>query len=112
MLQVAEADFVEIVFQSHKAAVSEQLRGKARTAITKLARRLRRTVDATVRFERDGPTRRVEIVLRAPRNRLLVAEARARQYSTALDRAIDHLAAQTNHAKRPAKRRGRRTARV
>jgi ribosome-associated translation inhibitor RaiA len=86
------------------------MREKAELMVTKIARRLRRTVDATVFFDNDGPTRRVEIVLRAPRHRRLVAEGRARQYGTALDRAIEHLATQTNHAKRRAKERARRVA--
>ena len=103
---------MQIVLRSHNAKVTEVVREKAEQAITKLARRLRRTVDATVRFEHDGPTRRVEIVLRAPRHRRLVAEGQARQYGTALDRALEHLASQTNHAKRPANRRGRRAAKA
>jgi len=98
---------VQILLRSHNAKVGEGIRDKAEQAIVKLARRLKRTIDATVWFESDGPTRRVEIVLRAPRHRL-VAEGRARQYGTALDRALEHLASQTNHAKRPAKERARR----
>jgi ribosome-associated translation inhibitor RaiA len=86
------------------------MREKAAQMVSKVARRLRRTVDATVFFDSDGPTRKVEIVLRAPRQRALVAEGRARQYAAALDRAIEHLASQTNHAKRPAKERARRAA--
>ncbi|MGH7710895.1 MAG: HPF/RaiA family ribosome-associated protein [Gemmatimonadaceae bacterium] len=99
---------MQIVLRSHNAKVAPVVREKAEQAITKLARRLRRTVDATVWFEHDGPTRRVEIILRAPRHRRLVAEGRARQYGTALDRALKHLATQTNHAKRPPKERARR----
>lgn len=99
---------MEILWRSHNARVTEVVRDKAELAITKLARRLRRAVDAHVVFEHDGPTRRVEIVLHAPRHRRLVAEGRARQYAVALDRAIEHLASQTNHAKRPAKERARR----
>lgn len=103
---------MQIVLRSHNARVTDVLREKAERAIAKLARRLRRSVDATVWFENDGPTRRVEIVLRAPRHRRLVAEGRARQYAVALDRAIEHLAAQTDRAKRSAKERGRRAARA
>jgi ribosome-associated translation inhibitor RaiA len=54
----------------------------------------------------------VEIVLHAPRRRNLVAEGRASQYAAALDLALAHLASQTNHAKRPAKSRRRRTAKA
>jgi len=101
---------VQIVLRSHNAKVATGIRQKAEQAIAKIARRLRRTVDAHVIFATDGPTRRVEIVLHAPRHRSLVAEGTARQYGTALDRALDHLASQTNHAKRPAKERARRLA--
>lgn len=103
---------MQILLRSHNARVSEGLRERAERAISKLARRLRRTVDAHVVFENDGPNRRVEIVLHAPRHRSLVAEGRARQYAVALDRAIEHLASQTDRAKRPAKERGRRAARA
>lgn len=103
---------MEIAWRSHNARVTELVREKAEQTISKLARRLKRAVDAQVVFEHDGPTRRVEIVLHAPRKRRLVAEGRARQYATALDRALKHLASQTNHAKRPAKERARRTAKV
>jgi len=88
------------------------VRGKAEQTIAKLARRLKRAVDAHVVFEHDGPTRRVEIVLHAPRRRNLVAEGRASQYAVALDLALEHLASQTNHAKRPAKSRRRRAAKA
>ncbi|HJU75065.1 MAG TPA: HPF/RaiA family ribosome-associated protein [Gemmatimonadaceae bacterium] len=98
---------MQILFRSHNAKVAAGIIRKAELSIAKLARRLRRVVDAHVVFEHDGPTRRVEIVLDVPRRRL-VAEGRARQYGTALDRALEHLASQTNHAKRPAKERARR----
>ncbi len=103
---------MQILFRSHNARVTDGIIRKAETAVTKLARRLRRTVDAQVVFENDGPTRRVEIVLAAPRHKRLVAEGRARQYATALDRALKHLASQTNHAKRPARERARRALKV
>ncbi len=103
---------MEILWRSHNARVTELVRGKAEQTIAKLARRLKRAVDAQVVFEHDGPTRRVEIVLHAPRRRNLVAEGRAKQYATALDLALDHLASQTNHAKRPAKERARRAAKA
>ncbi len=103
---------MEILWRSHNARVTELVREKAEQTIAKLARRLKRAVDAHVVFEHDGPTRRVEIVLHAPRRRNLVAEGRARHYATALDRALDHLASQTNHAKRPAKERARRTTKA
>ena len=50
---------MEILFQSHHAQVSDHMRERARTAVTKLGARLARAVNAVVRFESDGPTRRV-----------------------------------------------------
>ncbi|MGQ0642210.1 MAG: HPF/RaiA family ribosome-associated protein, partial [Gemmatimonadaceae bacterium] len=101
---------VQILVRSHNANVAATIQQKAEQAIAKIARRLRRTVDAHVVFASDGPTRRVEIVLHAPRRRSLVAEGTARQYGTALDRALEHLATQTTRAKRVAKERARRVA--
>lgn len=103
---------MQILFRSHNARVTDGIIRKAELAVSKLARRLRRTVDAHVVFEHDGPTRRVEIVLDVPRRKRLVAEGRARQYATALDRALEHLASQTNHAKRPPKDRARRAVKA
>ncbi len=96
---------MEILWRSHNAKVAPDVREKAEQTIAKLARRLRRAVDAQIVFENDGPSRRVEIVLHAPRHKSLVAEGEARQYGTALDRALAHLASQMNRAKRPAKSR-------
>jgi ribosome-associated translation inhibitor RaiA len=103
---------VEILFQSHHADVSERIRERARLAVTKLGARLARVVDAVVRFEEDGPTRRVEIVLRAPRRRAMVAEGSARFFGPALTYAIGRLDAQTRQFKRAAKPRSRKTARA
>ena len=69
---------MEILFQSHHAQVSDHMRERARAAVTKLGARLARAVNAVVRIEEDGPTRRVEIVLHAPRKRAMVAERSAR----------------------------------
>ena len=75
---------MEILFQSHHAKVSDRLRERARIAVTKLGARLARAVNAVVRFEEDGPTRRVEIVLHAPKKRAMVAEGSARFFGPAL----------------------------
>jgi ribosome-associated translation inhibitor RaiA len=103
---------VEILFQSHHAEVSERIRERARTAVTRLGARLTRVVNAVVRFESDGPTRRVEIVLRAPRRPVMVAEGSARFFGPALRYAIDRLDAQTRQVKRTPKTRGRKIARA
>jgi len=108
---------VEIIFQAHHATISDGMRARAERAVNKAARRLGRAVDAVVRFEGDGPTRRVEIQLRSPRNRNLVAEGRSpRFFGPALAAAVDRLMAQipkkdTPRARRrPAARRPRAAA--
>jgi ribosome-associated translation inhibitor RaiA len=103
---------VEILFQSHHAQVSERIRERARIAVTRLGARLTRAVNAVVRFEEDGPTRRVEIVLHAPRRRAMVAEGSARFFGPALTFAIDRLDAQTRQVKRTPKTRSRKVARA
>lgn len=103
---------MEILFQSHHAQVSERIRERARTAVTRLSARLARAVSAVVRFEADGPTRRVEILLHAPRRRAMVAEGTARFFGPALTYAIDRLDAQTRQLKRTPKTRSRKIARA
>jgi ribosome-associated translation inhibitor RaiA len=99
---------VEILFQSHHAQVSDRLRERARTAVMKLGARLTRAVNAIVRFEEDGPTRRVEIVLHAPRRRAMVAEGSGRFFGPALGVAIGRLEAQTRQLKRTPRARSRK----
>jgi ribosome-associated translation inhibitor RaiA len=103
---------VEILFQSHHAQVSDHMRERARIAVTKLGARLSRAVNAVVRFEEDGPTRRVEIVLHAPKKRAMVAEGSARFFGPALAFAIDRLESQARQLKRTPKTRGRKLARA
>ena len=103
---------MEILFQSHHAQVSERIRERAREAVTRLGARLARAVNAVIRFEEDGPTRRVEIVLHAPRRRAMVAEGSARFFGPALTYAIDRLDAQTRQLKRTPKTRSRKVARA
>ena len=92
---------MEIIFQAHNATVSDRLRERAERAVLKASQRLKRAVDAVIRFEHDGPTRRVEIVLRAPRHKNLVAEGSAERFPTALSVAVARLEAQTRQQKRP-----------
>lgn len=103
---------MEILFQSHHAKVSEPMRERARLAVTKLGERLVRVANAVIRFEEDGPTRRVEIVLHAPRRRAMVAEGRARFFGPALAHAISRLEAQARQIKRTPKARSRKLARA
>jgi ribosome-associated translation inhibitor RaiA len=83
-----------VIFHSHHAPVSERMRRRAELAANRAATRLARTVDAVVRFEQDGPVKRVEIVLHTPRQRDIVALGEARFYSRALTAAINKLSAQ------------------
>jgi ribosome-associated translation inhibitor RaiA len=99
---------VNIVFHAH-ATVNDGLQRRAEQAIEKLAARLPRTIDATVRFTEDGPVHRVEIELRAAPNRRLVAAASDRLYDLALARALDGLEAQVAR-ERAARERRRRAA--
>lgn len=98
---------MNIVFHAH-AAVNDGLQRRAEQAIRKLAVRLPRCIDATVRFTEDGPARRVEIELHAAPARRLVAAASDRLYDLALTEALDGLEAQV--AKERAARERRRRA--
>jgi ribosome-associated translation inhibitor RaiA len=91
---------VEIIFQSHHAPVSQFMRERAERGVRKLAARLARAVDAVVRFEADGPARRVEIVLHAPRHQDVRAEGTAPRLAGALSQALKRLDAQTRDMKR------------
>ncbi len=91
---------MEIILHAHHAEVTDTLRDKAERAVERLAARLRRVVTAIVRFEGDGPNKRVEIVLQAPRRPDLVAQAFARRYEPALTQAVLRLEAQVARARR------------
>jgi ribosome-associated translation inhibitor RaiA len=98
---------VEIIFHSHHAVISQHMRHRVERALRKVAIRLARPVDAIARFEQDGPTRRVELVLHAPRKRPLVAQGRARTYGPALAEAVQRLNVQILRLKRTPKARAR-----
>jgi ribosome-associated translation inhibitor RaiA len=102
---------VHIVFHAHRADMPESLQQRAELAVQKLASRLRRAVDASVRFAEDGPVRRVEIALRAPRQQTLVAAGSGRLYETALGEALERLESHIAHLK-AAKGRRIRVARA
>ena len=102
---------MNIVFHAHHADMPESLQQRAEQAVHKLAARLRRAVDASVRFAEDGPVRRVEIVLRAPRSQPLVAAGSGRLYETALGEALVRLESHIAHLK-AAKGRRIRVARA
>ena len=101
---------MEVIFHSHNAVISERLRAKAEATILKLESRLRRAGRTVVRFEQDGPTRRVEIVMHATRRRLLISNGYGRTYGPALAEAVHNLQAQLAHSKRTPKARARAVA--
>ena len=91
---------MEIIIRSHNAAVSPRTRARAEAAVQRVAERLRRIVDAVVRFEQDGPERRVDIVLHAARGRRLVASGRAARFGPALSAALARLEGQARADRR------------
>jgi len=97
---------VEIIFHTHHAAISDRMRKRAEAAVRRTAVRLARAVDAIIRFEQDGPVKRVEIVLHSPRQRDLVARSEGKFFGPVLADAMDKL---TNQIRRM--RASRRTAR-
>ena len=103
---------MNIVVQVHNASVPEAVQRKADLTVRKLAARLRRAVDATVRFVADGPTCRAEITLRAPGRRMLVAEGSGRLFEVALAGAVARLEAHVAHQRSARDRRLRAAARA
>ncbi len=101
---------MQIIFHSHHASVSDRLRLRAEQGVRKLASRLGGAVDAVIRFEGDGPARRVEIVMRASRHRRLIAGGEARYLGPALAQAIDGLRDQVDRARRIRSKAARRRA--
>lgn len=103
---------MEIVWHAHNAVVSGRLRERAEANVEKIARRLNRTVGATIRFEREGTRCRVEVILHAPRRRPVIAEGQGRYYGPALALALGHLARQVNDERRAVKHRAVRAGRA
>ena len=98
---------MDVIFHAHNAVISERLRARAETVIHRLETRSARAVRAVVRFEQDGPTRRVEIVMHSSRRRPLISNGYARTYGPALSEAIHNLQAQLARSKRARKARTR-----
>ncbi|MEO7966601.1 MAG: HPF/RaiA family ribosome-associated protein [Gemmatimonadaceae bacterium] len=103
---------MEVVFQAHNAVISDRMKERASRALSKIARRLEDVVDATVRFNQDGPRRRVEIKLHAAGHRNFVAEGESRYYGPALNTAITHLEAQVTRDKGDSKHDGHTVTRT
>jgi ribosome-associated translation inhibitor RaiA len=91
---------MEIIFHAHHATISSRMQQRAEQSIRKLVQRLGRPADAVIRFEEDGPTRRVEVILHAPRARRLFAQAEGRYFGPALTAALHRLDAQVLRARR------------
>ncbi len=85
---------MDIIFHSHHATISESMRRRAEAGVRRFGRRIGRVVDAIIRFEQDGPMKRVEIVLHAPPKRDFVARGESRFYGLALTAALARLGAQ------------------
>ena len=102
---------MEIVFHNHDAPISDRMRRRAEQALRKVARRATRVVDGVVRFQQDGPTRRVELVLHTGSGKRYIAASEGRYFGTALADAARRLTMQLDHAKRTPKARARRHAR-
>lgn len=101
---------MEIIIHAHNAAITPAQRERAELGLRKLERRLGRATTAVVRFASDGPMRRVEIAVEAPRAKRYVAEGRGRFFGTAIGDALTRLNAQLDHLKRSKKPRPRRAA--
>ncbi len=97
---------MEIILHAHHADVTDTLREQAESAVRRIAARISRVANAIVRFVGDGPTRRVEIVLRGTRHRELFAHADARAFAPALTTAVQRLESQIARSRRT--RRARR----
>lgn len=103
---------MNVRIHSHHAEVSPRLQRRAEEGIVKLSRRARNLVRASVRFEEDGPTRRVGVALHSPGERPLIGEANARTFGPALSRALERVTAQLHHGRRVSRPRARGAARA
>ena len=81
---------VDIVFQAHHSVISDNMRARAERIVHKIAARLPRATGARVRFEEDGPHKRVEIEILTP-GRKIVADSRGPFLGAALADAGNRL---------------------
>jgi hypothetical protein len=103
---------VVVVFHIHDAQVTDAMRLRADRLVRRLARRVGREVtQALIRFEHDGPTRRVEIEVRPAGRRPVVARAEARYFGPALTECGERLARRLGADQAPRTRAVRRAAR-
>lgn len=90
---------MEIHFHGHQTEITDGLRFRAAEGARKLAEHLQRAVDADIWFGEDGVLKTVEIVLRAPRYKSLVAKSASKFHEAALTDAIAKLDAQIRRLK-------------
>lgn len=91
---------MDIVFHVHKAEVSPAMRKRAERLVLRAAARIPRVVEGVIRFDQDGPTRRVTIELRAPKHHDLIGRAEGRYFGPALVTAIAKVMAQAAKEKK------------
>lgn len=96
---------MELVFSHRGISLTESMLKKAERAVLKAAERIPRATGATVRFEEDGPERRVEIIFTAPRGTRLVATSAGRYWGPALKDALARLVRQASKERRTPTRR-------
>lgn len=96
---------MELNFSHRGIDLTQSMLKKAERAVRKAAERIPRATGATVRFDADGPERRVEIVFTAPRGTRLVATATGRYWGPALNAALLKLVRQASKERRTPKRR-------
>ncbi len=87
---------MQLVFKHSGVSLTQSMLKKAERAVLKSAVRIPRATGATVRFDEDGPERRVEIVFTAPRGTRLVATAAGRYWGPALNAALLKLVRQAS----------------
>ena len=96
---------MELSFSHRGIDLTQSMLKKAERAVLKAAERIPRATGATVRFDADGPERRVEIVITAPRGMRLVAAAAGRYWGPALNEALLKLVRQASKERRTPQRR-------
>ena len=91
---------MDIVIHSHHATVSEHMRKQAIRQVERAGARIPRTVEAIIRFEEDGATKRVTLTLRAPKHHDIMGKAEGRFFGPAITAAIARVMTQVNREKR------------
>lgn len=91
---------MEIHFHAHHADVSTAMRTRAERQVRRAAARIPRVVEAVIRFEADGPTKRVSLALRAPKHHDLLGRGEGRFFGPALAQALARVLAQAAKEKK------------